>query len=116
MHFASQNIQYRRVRPGVEQQPHQLLGRERRFKLGGGVQERRLAAGPANRSRFGAAFRSFWLGEREEEEEVSEAVPAFARALEERIGRGLFEALWERGVLGATLAQVEIEARLAENR
>ena len=31
-------------------------------------------------------------------------------------GRGLFEMLWERGVLGATLAQVEIEARLAENR
>jgi energy-coupling factor transporter ATP-binding protein EcfA2 len=66
------------------------------------------------RSRFGAALRTFWFGE--EAPEDPGAVPAFARALEERVGLGLFEALWERGVLGATLAQVEIEARLAENR
>ncbi len=66
------------------------------------------------RGRVGAALRSFWFGDSGPED--SEAVPAFARALEARLGLGLFEALWDRGVLGATLAQVEIEARLAENR
>ena len=66
------------------------------------------------RSRIGAAWRTFWFGE--EGLEDSKAAAVFARALEQSIGRGLFEALWERGVLGATLAQVEIEARLAENR
>jgi len=65
--------------------------------------------------RVRTALRTFWLGDQGPEDDP-EAVPAFARSLEERLGRGLFEALWERGVLGATLTQVEIEVRLAENR
>jgi GTP-binding protein EngB required for normal cell division len=68
----------------------------------------------AERSRIGAALHAFWFGSEDTEDPA--AVSAFATALEERFGRGLFEALWERGVLGATLAQVEIEARLAESR
>jgi energy-coupling factor transporter ATP-binding protein EcfA2 len=84
-------------------------------ELRGALEESELTpVARVERGRIGAAFRKFWFGD--EGLDNSEAVPAFARALEERIGRGLFEALWERGVLGATLAQVEIEARLAENR
>ena len=84
-------------------------------ELRGALDESGLKPTPrVERSRVGTALRSFWFGHQGPED--PEAVPAFARALEERLGRGLFEALWERGVLGATLTQVEIEVRLAENR
>jgi energy-coupling factor transporter ATP-binding protein EcfA2 len=84
-------------------------------ELRGALDESGLKPTPrVERSRVGTALRSFWFGPQSPED--PEAVPAFARALEERLGRGLFEALWERGVLGATLTQVEIEVRLAENR
>lgn len=69
---------------------------------------------PPDRTRVGAIFHTFWFGD--EEDGNSEAVPAFARQLENRFGRGLFEQLWTRSVLGATLSQVEIEVRLAESR
>jgi GTPase SAR1 family protein len=66
------------------------------------------------RSRIGAVLHNFWFGH--EGPEDPESVPAFARQLETRFGHGLFEMLWERSVLGATLAEVEIEARLAADR
>jgi hypothetical protein len=66
------------------------------------------------RSRIGAALHNLWFGD--ESPDDPESVPAFARQLEKRFGHGLFEMLWERSVLGASLAEVEIEARLAENR
>ena len=69
----------------------------------------------AERSRVGTVLHNFWFGD-EGRPEDPELVPAFARQLETRFGHGLFEMLWERGVFGATLAAVEIEARLAENR
>ena len=85
-------------------------------ELRGALDESGLKPTPrVERGRVGTALRSFWLGDQGGPEDP-EAVPAFARALEARLGRGLFEALWERGVLGATLTQVEIEVRLAENR
>ncbi len=71
-------------------------------------------APPVNRSRIGSALHTFWFGE--DRPSDPEAVAAFARQLESRFGHSLFEMLWERSVLGATLIQVEIEARLAENR
>jgi len=84
-------------------------------ELRGALDESGLKPTPrVERGRVGTALRNFWFGDQSPED--PEAVPAFARALEERLGRGLFEALWERGVLGATLTQVEIEVRLAENR
>jgi energy-coupling factor transporter ATP-binding protein EcfA2 len=66
------------------------------------------------RTRIGAVLHRLWFGD--ESQEGSESVSAFARQLEARFGHGLFEMLWERSVLGATLAEVEIEARLAEIR
>jgi GTPase SAR1 family protein len=84
-------------------------------ELRGALDESGLKPTPrVERGRVGTALRNFWFGDQSPED--PEAVPAFARALEERLGKGLFEALWERGVLGATLTQVEIEVRLAENR
>ncbi|MDH3606559.1 MAG: 50S ribosome-binding GTPase [Acidimicrobiia bacterium] len=69
---------------------------------------------PPDRSRVGALLHTFWFGD--EGGDNAEAVPAFARQLENRFGQGLFELLWTRSELAATLTQVEIEARLAESR
>ncbi|MGI9649496.1 MAG: GTPase, partial [Acidimicrobiia bacterium] len=66
---------------------------------------------PIERGRFGSAWHAFWFGADPEVDPA--ALAALEAGLEFRFGRGLFEILWERGVLGATLAQVEIEARLA---
>ncbi len=71
-------------------------------------------AARSERGRVGRALHKFWFGD--DGPESPESIPAFARQLEDRIGNGLFEMLWERSVFGATLLQVEIEVRLAENR
>jgi energy-coupling factor transporter ATP-binding protein EcfA2 len=65
------------------------------------------------RSRLGAMLHTFWFGD--EPEPDADAMAAFAGELEVRFGRPLFDRLWRRGVLAATFAQAEIEARLAEN-
>jgi len=67
---------------------------------------------PVERGRMGTLWHSFWFGADPVVDPA--AVAGLTAELESRFGRPLFETLWERGVLGATLAQVEIEARLAE--
>ncbi len=84
-------------------------------ELSAALDESKLKPTPqVERGRMGALLHTFWFGGGGPEN--PEAVPAFARQLEVRFGHALFEMLWKRGVLGATLAEVEIEARLAENR
>lgn len=69
---------------------------------------------PVERGRVASLWHAFWFGEDPAIDPA--AVDTLTAELETRFGRRLFETLWERGVLGATLAQVEIEARLAESR
>jgi energy-coupling factor transporter ATP-binding protein EcfA2 len=66
---------------------------------------------PVERGRIGTLWHTFWFGADLEVDPV--AVAGLEAGLESRFGHGLSETLWERGVLGATLAEVEIEARLA---
>ena len=69
---------------------------------------------PIERGRVASMLHTFWYGA--DPVADPDAVATFAGELEERFGRRLFEQLWRRGVLGATLAQAEIEAQLATSR
>ena len=83
--------------------------------LHGALTSSRLApVARVERGRLRSAVHAFWFGD--EPVADPQATHAFAAELETRFGLPLFERLWTRGVLGATLIQVEIEARLAEGR
>ena len=66
------------------------------------------------RSKLGTALHLLWFGP--DQRPPTETVTALTSGLETRFGHGLFRLLWDRGVFAATLAEVEIEARLAERR
>lgn len=84
-------------------------------ELRAAIEEAQLRpAPPVERGRLVGLLHSFWFGE--EQPVPPETIRNFEGELERRFGRPLFEELWRRGVLGATLIQVEIEARLAGAR
>lgn len=73
--------------------------------------------GPSVRSRrrgLGKALHSFWFGDGEVD--IDRQAEVLTGQLDGRFGAGIHSSLWERAELGATLALVEIEARLAESR
>ncbi|MBT8216633.1 MAG: hypothetical protein HKN74_10655 [Acidimicrobiia bacterium] len=66
------------------------------------------------RGKLSTALHLLWFGP--DQRAPTESVTALASGIESRFGHGLFQLLWDRGVFAATLAEVEIEARLAERR